>query len=384
MNFKLDENQQLLQNEAQKLAREVFKDRAVRWDQNAEVPWDNIRLLAEQGYLGLLIPEQYGGSGGSIMDLVLVLEQFGWACVSTTMYAFSSNVHANRIDQLGADEHRAKYLPGIATGDLLPCHAMSEPQAGSDANRMHTSAAREGDHYVINGNKCWISRGAVAHLYLVDVVFKDSEKEEKGLLLVERGTPGLEIGKVEPMMGHRGSPSTELIFNDCRVPVGNRMAHGDFNASLMSMSLSRCCNAAIALGAAQRAYDECVEYVQQREAFGKRLSDFQGLRWTVADMAVEARCGETADLPRGSECDRRLSVGDRSRHREDFRERDRALGGIGRNAALRRERLLERVSARAHLPRCARLLDRRRHDAYPAEPHSPRRIGAAQILALKE
>ena len=287
MNFKLDDDQTILQHEAQKLAREVFKDRAARWDQNAEVPWENIKLLAEQGYLGLLVPEQYGGSGGTIMDLVLVLEQFGWACVSTTMYAFSSNVHANRINQLGSDAHRAKYLPGIAKGDILPSHAMSEPQAGSDANRMRTSATLDGDHYVVNGTKCWISRAAVAHIVLVDVVFKGGEKSEKGLLVIERGTPGFEIGKVESMMGHRGSPSTELLFNDCRVPVANRMAHGDFNASLMSMSLSRCCNAAIALGAAQRAYDEAVEYVQQREAFGRHLADFQGLRWTIADMAVK-------------------------------------------------------------------------------------------------
>ena len=290
MNFKLDDNQLMLQSEAQKLAREVFKDRAARWDRNAEVPWENIRLLAEQGYLGLLVPEQYGGSGGTIMDLVLVLEQFGWACVSTTMYAFSSNVHANRINQLGSDAHKASYLPGIARGDILPSHAMSEPQAGSDANRMRTSAVREGDHYVVNGNKCWISRAAVAHVVLVDVVFKGdgaNAKDEKGLLLIERGRPGFEIGKVESMMGHRGSPSTELIFNHCRVPVENRMAHGDFSASLMSMSLSRCCNAAIALGCAQRAYDEAVEYMQSREAFGRKLADFQGLRWTVADMAVK-------------------------------------------------------------------------------------------------
>jgi alkylation response protein AidB-like acyl-CoA dehydrogenase len=143
---------------------------------------------------------------------------------------------------------------------------------------------------VVNGNKCWISRAAVAHVVLVDVVFKAAEggaKDEKGLLVIERGTPGFVVGKVEPMMGHRGSPSTELIFENCRVPVENRMAHGDFNASLMSMSLSRCCNAAIALGAAQRAYDEAVDYMQQREAFGKRLADFQGLRWTIADMAVK-------------------------------------------------------------------------------------------------
>ena len=178
MNFKLDESQLFLQSEAQKLARDVFRDRAARWDHNAEVPWDNIKLLAEQGYLGLLVPEEYGGSGGSIMDLVLVLEQFGWACVSTTMYAFSSNVHASRINQLGAEEHRAKYLPGIANGDLLPCHAMSEPQAGSDANRMRTSAARDGDHYVINGNNAG-SRAARSRTSISSTSFSGTRMARK-------------------------------------------------------------------------------------------------------------------------------------------------------------------------------------------------------------
>ena len=287
MDFKLSDEQIALRDGAGRLAREVFKDKAAHWDRTAEVPWENIKLLGEQGYLGLIIPEEYGGAGASLMDLVLVLEQLGWACVSSTMYVFSSNVHGNRITQLGPDEHRRRYLPRIASGEMRPCHAMSEPQAGSDAHQIRTSAVRDGDFYVINGNKCWISRGAVSHLVLVDVAFKDEEKSPKGLLIVEHGTPGFEIGKIEEMMGHRGSPSTELIFNDCRVPVTNRMVHGDFSASLMSMSLSRCCNSAIALGVAQRAYDEAVEYVQQREAFGKHLADFQGLRWMVADMAVK-------------------------------------------------------------------------------------------------
>jgi alkylation response protein AidB-like acyl-CoA dehydrogenase len=287
VDFKLSQEQELLRSGARKLAREVFRDRAARWDERREVPWDNIRLLAEQGYFGLLVPEEYGGAGGSIMDLALVLEEFGWACVSTTMYVFSSNVHANRIAQLGTAGHRSKYLPEIAAGRVLPSHAMSEPQAGSDASRIRTSALRAGDEYVVNGAKCWTSRGAVAHLFLVDVVFQDGDKTEKGLLLIERDTPGLELGKVEPLMGHRGSPSTELVFRDCRVPAANRMAHGDFQASLMSMSLSRCCNAAIAIGAAQRAYDEAVDYVQQREAFGRHLADFQGLRWMIADMLVK-------------------------------------------------------------------------------------------------
>ncbi len=287
MDFNLSEQQIALRDSAQRLARDVFKDKAAHWDRAAEVPWENIKLLGEQGYLGLIIPEEYGGGGANLMDLVLVLEQLGWACVSSTMYVFSSNVHGNRITQLGTDQHRQTYLPRIASGEILPCHAMSEPQAGSDAHRMKTSAVRDGDYYVVNGNKCWISRGAVSHLVLVDVVFKDEEKSPKGLLIIEHGTPGFEIGRIEDMMGHRGSPSTELIFRDCRVPATNRMAHGDFSASLMSMSLSRCCNSAIALGVAQRAYDEAVEYVQRREAFGKHLADFQGLRWMVADMAVK-------------------------------------------------------------------------------------------------
>ena len=287
MDFKLGQEQQLLRDEARKLSVEVFKDRAARWDAASEVPWDNIKILAEQGYFGLLIPEQYGGTGGSIMDLVLVLEQFAWSCCSTALYVFSSNVHANRIAQLGDERQRTRYLPGIASGKVLPAHGMSEPQAGSDAKRMRTSAALDAGSYVVNGGKCWISRGAVAQLFLVDVVFREGEQREHGMLLIERDTPGFKTGKVEPLMGHRGSPSTELIFNDCRVPVENRMVGGNMQAALTAMSLSRCANAAMALGAAQRAYDEAVEYVQQREAFGKHLSDFQGLRWMVAEMQIK-------------------------------------------------------------------------------------------------
>ena len=287
MDFALSAQQNLLRDQARRIAREVFKDRAARWDRNAEVPWDNIRLLAERGYFGFLVPEEYGGAGGSFLDFVLILEEFGWACVSTTMYVFSANVHASRIAQLGSAAQKDKYLRGIASGEVIPCHAMSEPHAGSDANRLRTTAVREGDCYLVNGTKCWISRGAIAHLYLVDVVFRERDAAEKGLLLVERDTPGLEIGRIEPLMGHRGSPSTEITFRNCRVPAANRMAHGDHHASLMAMSLSRCCNAAIALGAAQRAYDEAVEYVQARAAFGRHLSDFQGLRWSIADMLVK-------------------------------------------------------------------------------------------------
>jgi alkylation response protein AidB-like acyl-CoA dehydrogenase len=287
MDFRLTAEQEMVQSEARRIAREVLRDKAARWDQNAEVPWENIHLLAAKGYMGVMMPEEYGGSGGNLMDLVLILEEFAWACVNTSLYVFGSNAHANRIMQLGNEEQKRKYVPPITRGEIIPSHAMSESQAGSDASRLRTTAILDGSEYVVNGTKCWISRGQVAKLFLVNVRFGADKNAEKGLLLVERDTPGFEIGKVEPLMGHRGSPSTELIFRDCRVPARNRMAEGDFGASLLSMSFSRCCNAAMALGAAQRAFDEAAEYIQNREAFSKRLADFQGLRWMIADMKVK-------------------------------------------------------------------------------------------------
>lgn len=285
MNFELTDDQRALKDEARRIARAELAPKAARWDAEAEVPWETIGLLADNGYMGLVLPETYGGAGASLLDLVIVLEELAWACVSTSLYVFSANAQGNRIVQLGTEDQRARYVPGIAAGKLLASHAMSEPGAGSDARRLRTRADRDGDHYVVNGDKCWISRGSVANLYLVNVTFTDEGK--KGLLVIDRDTPGLEIGKVEPLMGHRGSPSTELHFRDCRVPATQRMEEGDLGASLISMSFSRCCNAAMALGAAQRAMDVAVEYIQTREAYSRKLADLQGLRWMVADMQVQ-------------------------------------------------------------------------------------------------
>ena len=287
MDFNLSQEQQLIQSEARRISREVLRDKAARWDLNAEVPWENIELLAKMGYMGTVIDEEYGGVGSNLMNLVLILEELAWGCVSSTLYVFANNAHGNRIQQLGTPDQKRKYLPAIANGSIIPCHAMSEPGAGSDATRIRSTAVLDGDHYVVNGTKCWISRGSVSKLFLVNVRFGTDKGADKGLLLIESGTQGFEIGKVERLMGQRGSPSTELIFNDCRVPVENRMLEGDFSSSIMSMSFSRCCNAAMGIGAAQRAFEEATAYMLQREAFGKHLSDFQGLRWMLADMKVK-------------------------------------------------------------------------------------------------
>lgn len=287
MEFDLNEEQKLIQREARRLGRGVLAEKAARWDRNAEVPWENIELLARNGYMGVVVPLSLGGAGGSLMDLVLILEELAWGCISSALYVFGSNAHANRIVQLGNEAQQHRYVPDIARGAVIPSHAMSEPQAGSDATRLKTTAIADGDDYVVNGTKCWISRGAVAKLFLVNVRFGQELTADKGLLIVERDTPGFTIGKVEPLMGHRGSPSTELVFDDCRVPARNRMSEGNLSSSILSMSFSRCCNAAMAIGAAQRAFDEACGYVKTREAFGKHLADFQGLRWMIADMQVK-------------------------------------------------------------------------------------------------
>jgi len=287
LNFNLDEEQKLIQQEARRIGRGTLAERAARWDHNAEVPWENIRLLADAGYMGTVVPESLGGSGASLMDLVLILEELAWGCISSALYVFGSNAHANRIVQLGSKEQKERFVPRIANGEIIPSHAMSEPQAGSDATRLRTTAIERDGYYVVNGAKCWISRGAVAKLFLVNVRFGADPSAEKGLLLIERDTPGFTVGKVEPLMGHRGSPSTELVFEDCAVPKENRMSEGGFASSILSMSFSRCCNAAMAIGGAQRAFDVACDYIKSREAFGKHLSDFQGLRWMVADMRVK-------------------------------------------------------------------------------------------------
>ena len=284
MDFQLTEQQRELQDAARTVSREVLAPKAGYWDENAEVPRENIRLLASQGYMGLVLPEALGGSGGSVLDLVIVLEELAAGCVNTSLFVFSANAQGNRIAQLGTPDQRQRYVPRIATGEMLASHAMSEPGAGSDARRLRTRAVRNGNEYVINGDKCWISRGSVADLLITNVNFV--EEQAKGLLLVERGAPGLEIGKVEPLMGHRGSPSTELHFRDCRVPLEARMAESDLSASLMSMSFSRCCNAVMAIGAARAAFELAVDYIRTREAYSRRLADLQGLRWMVADMKV--------------------------------------------------------------------------------------------------
>lgn len=285
MNFEMTEDQRTLQHEARRIARAELAPKAARWDAEAEVPWENIHLLAKNGYMGLLLPEEHGGSGASLLDLVIVLEELAWACVNSSLFVFSANAQGNRIAQLGTPEQRARYVPRIASGELLASHAMSEPGAGSDVRRLRTTAVRQGDHYVVNGDKCWISRASVAGLLIVNVNFAD--EGNRGLLLVETDTPGVEIGKIEPLMGHRGSPSTEVFFRDCRVPADQRMSEGDLSSSLFSMSFSRCCNAAMGIGAAQRAFEEAVEYIQTREAYGRPLADLQGLRWMAADMKIK-------------------------------------------------------------------------------------------------
>jgi acyl-CoA dehydrogenase len=278
----------LLKESVRRFVQERLVPNEDRVEHEDEVPAEIIAEMKQLGLFGISIPEEYGGIGLSMREEAEICFELGQTALAfRSVFGTNVGIGSQGILMDGTEAQRRTYLPKIASGEYIFSFALTEPGAGSDAASLTTSAVLDGDHYVINGTKCWISRGQVAKLFLVNVRFGADKGAEKGLLLVERDTPGFEIGKVEPLMGHRGSPSTELLFHDCRVPVTNRMSEGSFSSSIMSMSFSRCCNAAMGIGAAQRAFDEAVNYIQVREAFGKHLSDFQGLRWMIADMKVK-------------------------------------------------------------------------------------------------
>lgn len=288
MNFKTEPEHELLRKTVREMAKKHFLPKASYWDEHEEPPLENIPIAAQNQLLGAAIPEEYGGAGLGIVELIIIIEEVARVCANTAAYIFSANAVAQRILMFGSEEQKKKYLPDIASGNRLACHAMTEAEAGSDAANIKTTAVLDEEQgvYVMNGTKCFISRGAVSDIFLINARFSD-HGNKRGMIIVERGTPGFIIGRVEPTMGFRGNPSTELILDNCRVPKENFMEKGDSKASLLSLNLSRCCNAAICLGIAEGAFEEAISYMGQREVFGRLLKEYQGLQWMVADMHIK-------------------------------------------------------------------------------------------------
>jgi len=276
---------------AREVAEEAMRPVAAKYDREQTYPWEVQRAIKEAGLSGVWIPEEYGGEGGGVLDLCLVVEQFSRACGGMGVAYAVNALGSFPILLGGTEEQRRRWLPGIAAGEGLIAFGLSEKDAGSDAGSMQTRAERDGDGYVLNGLKKWNTGGAVASLNTIFAVTEPG-RGARGIsgIVVEAGTPGYRVGKHEDKMGIRCVPVVEIHLENCRVPAANLLGEKEglgFKHAMMTLDRARPGVAAQAVGLAQGAFELAVEYTGQRKQFGQSISAFQGIQWMLADMATE-------------------------------------------------------------------------------------------------
>jgi 3-sulfinopropanoyl-CoA desulfinase len=289
MRFPLTAGQEAIRTRARALADNEFRERAARWDEREEYPWDNVKQLVEAGLMGMTIPPAYGGQGKTLLDLVLAIEQVARVCGVTGRILVDSNLGAvGAIAEYGSEAQKRKYLPRVVQGDK-PAIAITEPAAGSAASDLETRAETRGDAWVLTGTKRWITGAGVSQTYVVFCRFDGIPGAEGiGALIVEADTAGLAVTRRERAMGMRGIPEGEVVFDRCRVPRDNLLLPaGGFRRLMAAYNGQRLGAATVALGLAQGALEAAVRYAGEREQFGRPIGHFQGLRWMIADMALQ-------------------------------------------------------------------------------------------------
>ncbi|PYM17761.1 MAG: acyl-CoA dehydrogenase [Candidatus Rokuibacteriota bacterium] len=287
--FYLTDDQRAIRDLARKIARERIAPHAAHYDETESYPEESIRAILESGLYGIWVPEEYGGSHLGCLALVLACEEIAWACAATGTQFLDQPLGGLPILLAGTSEQKKKYLPRLATGDLLAAYSLSEPGAGSDAAGLRTTAMRRGDHYVLNGSKQWCTNGDHAGVICVFATV-DPSTRAKGVtaFLIEPGMPGFSVGKKEKKLGIRASPTVALHFTDCEVPVEQRLgAEGDgFAIAMRTLDITRPATGALAVGIGQAALDAAVGYARERQQFGQPIGAFQGIQFMLADMAM--------------------------------------------------------------------------------------------------
>ena len=290
MDLKLTEEQEMVRKMARDFAQKEVAPIAAEMDEKGEVPFENIKKMGQLGLLGLTAPEEYGGGGADTVSYVVALEEIAKACASTAVVMAVQNSLVNyALARFGTEEQKRKYLTPLARGEKIGAYALTEPEAGSDAAAIRTRAVRDGDEYVINGTKHFITNGGFADIVILYATV-DPSKGYRGItaFIVEKGTPGFSTGKEESKMGIRATNTCELIFQDCRVPVANRL--GDegqgFKIALSALDAGRIGIGAQAVGIAQAAYEAALEYAKTRVQFGQPIAQLQAIQWMLADMAT--------------------------------------------------------------------------------------------------
>jgi len=288
--FYLTDDQRMIRDLARKVARERIAPHAAHYDETETYPEESMNAIIESGLFGVWVPEQYGGSDMGCLALALVAEEIAWACAATGTQFVDQPLGGLPILLAGTEEQKKKYLPRLATGEMLCAYSLSEPGAGSDAAGLKTTAVRKGDHYVLNGSKQWCTNGDHADVLCVFATV-DPARRAKGVtaFLIEPNMPGFSVGKKERKMGIRASPTVALHFTDCVVPVEQRLgAEGDgFRIAMQTLDVTRPATGALAVGIGQAALDAAVGYAKERQQFGQPIAAFQGIQFMLADMAMQ-------------------------------------------------------------------------------------------------
>jgi alkylation response protein AidB-like acyl-CoA dehydrogenase len=289
--YDLTEEQDLFRSTVHEFAEREIVPVAHDLDEREEFPRATLSRMAELGLMGMLVPEEYGGAGATTLDYVLGMEEISWADASHSVaMSVTNSLVCEPILRFGSEGQKQRFLPALARGEYVGAYCLSEPTSGSDAANMSTAAVRDGDGFVLNGTKSWITNGGEAGVYVVYALSRTDVPKSRGItaFLVAANTPGLRFGAREKKLGIRASSTTQVFFEDCRVGSEAVLGTPDegFRIAMATLDGGRIGIGAQARGIAQRALDESVGYVKQREAFGHPIADFQGLQWRLADMAT--------------------------------------------------------------------------------------------------
>jgi len=305
--FTLTEDQELFRREWRRLFEDKFTERAAEIDRTAEFPWDNYEILKSAGLLGLNIPEEHGGGGADAVTHCLLVEEVARVCAATSLIPAVNKLATLPILFAGTQEQKRRFLPPIADGTAMASYCLTEPGSGSDAAAMRSRAVRDGDDYVIDGTKRFITGGGVSKLYVYYAV-TDPEAGSHGIsaFVLEDSMPGFQVGKYEDKLGIRGSPTTEIICQDVRVPAANRLGDegAGFPLALRALDHSRITIGSQAVGIAQGAFDFARGYMEERHQFGQSIADFQGLQFMLADMAMQIAAARALVYTAAAKADR--------------------------------------------------------------------------------
>lgn len=305
MNFSLTPEQQSIQDMARQFAQNSFAPYADAWDRDSFFPVETIKNAGSLGLGGLFIDEEFGGANLSRSDGILIFEELSQGCVSTAAYLSIHNMVGGLIQKFGTPEQHKRWLPLLSSLEWLSSYCLTEPNAGSDAASLQTKAVRDGDHYVVNGAKAFISGGGVSDFYLCMVRTGASGARGISALIIEKNTPGLSFGQHEEKMGWRSQPTTTVMFDNCRIPAENLlgMEGAGFKIAMTGLNGGRLNIAACSLGGAQFCFNAAQKYVTERQQFGMKIGDFQAIQFRLADMATDLQAARLLTYQAGFQLD---------------------------------------------------------------------------------